>query len=187
MSVAQRARGHEHALTALLTVVSLALVFGAVGGVVPADRLPQSDGLLGAIPHLNALLSLLAIATIVAGVRAIRRGDVSAHRRRMLGSAAIFGAFLLLYLYRVSIEGPTEFAGPDAVERFLYLPLLAVHILLAMVCLPFVYHALVLAGTHDIAELSGTAHPRVGKIAAGLWLISFTLGIAVYGMLYLVY
>jgi putative membrane protein len=44
-----------------------------------------------------------------------------------------------------------------------------------------------IASTHDVSELPETAHPRLGRIAAALWLISFALGIVVYAMLYLVF
>jgi len=183
--IRERLRGHLPAATALLTVLSLALVFGAVLGRLPA--LPRVDALVSVVPHANAVISATAITTILVGVRAIRRGNVARHRAAMLASTALFALFLVLYLYRVSLEGPTEFAGPDAVRRFIYLPMLAVHILLAMVCLPFVYGALLLAGTNRVTELRETPHPRVGQIGATLWLISFSLGICVYLMLHVLF
>lgn len=175
-------------LTALLTVVSLALVFGAVLRVGPATALPAApDALLSAIPHVNALISATAIGTIVAGVRAVRQGDIQRHRQLMVATFGLFATFLVLYLYRVSLLGPTDFGGPAAVETYIYLPILAVHILLAIVCIPLVYYALLLAYSYPTAALPNTAHPRVGKAAATLWLVSFTLGIVVYGMLYWVF
>ena len=187
MHLREPVREHVPAVTALLTLVSLALVFGTVLGYVPETLLPHIEALVTVVPHLNAVISLAAIGTILVGVRAIRRGDVARHRAAMLASTALFAVFLALYLYRVSLEGPTEFAGSDAVRQFVYLPVLAVHILLAMVCIPFVYYALVLAGTHSVAELPDTPHPRVGRVAATLWLVSFALGIVVYALLYLVF
>lgn len=174
-------------LTGVLTVVSLALVFGAVGGYLPGSTLPRIDGLVTAIPHLNALISACAIVTIVAGVRAIRRGNVARHRAAMLTATGLFALFLVLYLYRVSLEGPTTFTGPTWLRQFFYLPMLAVHILLAMVCVPLVYYTLLLAVTHSVAELPGTNHPRVGRVAALFWLVSFTLGIAVYLLLHVLF
>jgi putative membrane protein len=182
-----RVREHIPAATALLTVVSLALVFGAVLGYIPDAALLHVDPLVTVVPHANALISAAAITTIIAGVRAIRRGDVARHRTAMLASTALFGLFLVLYLYRVSLEGPTEFTGPDTFRQFVYLPMLAIHILLAMVCLPFVYAALLLAATHPVGELRETVHPRVGKVAAALWLVSFTLGICVYLVLHVLF
>jgi len=176
------------AVTGVLTVVSLALVFGAVGGVIPTALLPRApDAVLDAIPTVNAVISLAAIGSIIGGVRAIRRGDVDRHRRLMVGTFALFVLFLVLYLYRVTLEGPTDFAGPAAVETYVYLPLLAIHILLAIVAIPAVYYTLLLAASHPVSELGRTNHPRAGKLAASLWLISFTLGVVVYAMLYLVW
>jgi putative membrane protein len=176
------------AVTALLTVVSLVLVFSAALGVVPSGLLPRAPtAVLDAIPAVNAVISLVAIGTITAGWRAIRRGNVRRHARLMGTSFALFATFLVLYLYRVSLLGPTDFPGPAAVEQFVYLPLLGIHILLAIVCVPLLYYVLLVAATRPVSEVYGSLHPRVGRVAASLWLVSFTMGVAVYAMLYVVY
>jgi len=181
----QQVREHVPALTAVLTVVSLALVFAAAGRAVPSGVLPRAPGtVLDAIPHVNAAVSLVAIGTILGGVRAIKRGDVVTHRRLMLSSFALFATFLVLYLYKVALTGPRGFSGAAWVEQFVYYPLLGVHMLLAIVCIPLVYYVLLLAYSHPVHELSETAHPRVGRVAAVLWLVSFALGEAVYVLLY---
>jgi putative membrane protein len=182
-----QAREHVPALTGLLTVVSLALVFGAVLGAVPEGLLPHLDGFVELIPHINAMLSLAAIGTISYGLVSIRRKNISQHRRAMLASTGLFALFLLLYLYRISLEGPTAYPGPELLYQYFYLPMLAIHILLAMVCIPFVYYALLVAATHPVSQLPETNHPRAGRIAALLWLISFTLGVAVYLQLYIIF
>lgn len=174
-------------LAAALTLVSLALVFGAVGGVVPGAGLPRVEALIDAVPHLNAAISLSALGTIAYGVRAIRHGDVARHRVAMLTTTALFFAFLALYLYRISIVGPTTFPGPDPVYRLIYLPLLGIHILLAIVSIPLVYYALLLALTRPVAALRESAHSRVGRAAAALWSVAFALGILVYVLLYVLY
>jgi len=181
-------REHVPGVTAVLSLVSLALVFGAVSGSVPAGAIPRtSDAALSVIPHVNAAISTVAIATIALGVRAIRRGNVSRHRALMLASLALFAAFLVLYLYKVAVAGTTPFAGPDVLYRFVYLPTLAVHVLLAVVCIPLLYYVLLLALTRSPAELAGTPHRRVGRVAAALWLVSFVLGNVVYVLLYVAF
>ncbi|WP_435098063.1 DUF420 domain-containing protein [Halorubrum sp. N11] len=179
------ARENVPLLTALLSVVALALVFSAVGGVIPSRVLPRaSDTVLDALPHLNAVISAAAIATILLGWRAISRGNVRRHKAFMLSSFGLFVAFLAGYLYRLILVGTTEFPGPEAVYSYVYLPFLSVHILLAIVCLPFVFYALLLAATRPYEALYHTRHAQVGLVAAVLWLISFTMGIGVYLMLY---
>jgi putative membrane protein len=58
---------------------------------------------------------------------------------------------------------------------------------LAMVSIPLVYYALLLAGTRPVNEIPATKHAKVGRVAASLWLVSFALGIVVYLLLYVLY
>jgi len=182
------ARRHVRSLAAVLSLVSIALVVASVRGVVPATVLPHApDWFVDAIPALNAAISALAIGTILAGWRAIRRGDVDRHRVAMVTTTVLFAVFLVLYLYRIVVHGTTEFPGDGAVYTFVYLPVLVVHMGLAMVAIPLVYYALLLATTRDVREIYDTNHARIGRLAASLWLVSFSLGIVVYLMLYVVY
>jgi putative membrane protein len=186
MSMDARRRVPE--LTVVLTVVSLALVFGAVLGVIPRATIPHAPAtVLAAIPHINAVVSAVAVATIAAGVLFARRREFGRHRAMMLSSTVLFAVFLVLYLYKVTLEGPTAFSGPDTIRRWVYLPVLAVHILLAIVCIPLLYYVLLLATTRPLSALTDTAHARVGRVAATLWLISFVLGNVVYVLLYVLY
>lgn len=182
-------REHVPALTGLLSAVSLALVFGAALRVLPTGGIPAPAGLLAAIPHVNAVVSTAAIGTIVAGVLAARRGEYERHRALMLASLGLFAAFLVLYLYKVSIQGPAGFpaGAPVVVERFVYYPVLAIHILLAVVCVPLLYYVLLLAVTRPFPEVFETRHKKVARVAASLWLVSFFLGNVVYALLYVVY
>lgn len=177
-------REHSLGVAGVLSTVSLALVFGAVAQV-GEETLPRAPtAVLATIPHLNAAISLFAIGTILVGVRAVRSGDVDRHRRFMLATFGLFVAFLALYLYRVTIEGPKSFDGPAIVETFVYYPVLAVHVSLAIVCLPLLFYVLSLAYAHPIAAIPDTNHRRVGRVATVLWAISFTLGVVVYLLLY---
>ncbi len=187
METGSWARRRVPELTAILSLVSLAFVFGAALQVLPPEALPEFPALLAAIPHLNAVISLAAIGTILAGVRAIKAGAVDRHRRLMLASFGLFAAFLVLYLYRVAVLGPSPFEGPESVRLFVYLPILAVHIGLAVICVPFVYYALLVAATRPITEIYESNHRRVGRIAAVLWLVSFSMGLVIYTLLYHIY
>ena len=181
------ARHRVRELTAVLTVVSLALVLGAVRGVIPAGALPRVDAVVAAAPHLNALISLTALGTIAYGVRAVRQGRVAAHRRAMVATTALFLSFLGLYLYRIVLAGTKPFPGPEAVYQFVYLPVLGVHVLLAILSIPLVYYVLLLATTRPVAAIRESPHPRVGRVAASLWFVAFALGVVVYVLLYVVY
>ncbi len=182
------ARRHVRSLTAVLSVASLALVIAAVRGFVPASAVPHApDAVLHALPTVNAALSAAAIGTIAVGWRAIRNGNVRRHKAAMLASTLLFVLFLAFYLYRIVVEGTTGFGGPEAVYTYVYLPILIIHMGLAMVSIPLVYYALLLAGTREISEIPATNHAKVGRVAASLWLVSFALGIVVYLLLYVLY
>jgi len=185
MQLAARDRVRE--LTAVLSVLSLAIVFGTAGGFVPSGSLPRIDGLVAVVPHLNAALSALALVTIAVGVRAIKRGNVTRHRAAMATTTLLFLSFLALYLYRIALEGTTEFPGPETVYQFVYLPTLTIHILLAVVSIPLVYYVLLLAVTRPVSAIRTSPHPAVGRVAATLWAVSFALGIVVYLMLYVLF
>ena len=175
-------------IAAFLSVLSLAAVFGAVSGTIPASLLPQAPtAAVDAIPHANAVLSTAGLVTIPLAVRAIRRGNVGRHRTLMLTTLGLFAGFLVLYLYRITLRGPSTFGGPDAVYRFVYLPTLAVHVLLAITCIPLLYYVALLAATRPVSAIRESLHSRVGRAAASLWFVSFLLGDVVYALLYLVY
>ncbi|MFB6268185.1 MAG: DUF420 domain-containing protein [Halodesulfurarchaeum sp.] len=180
-------RSHVPATALLLSSVALGVVFASVFGMIPASALPRHTALLTAVPHLNAVISLFALGTISAGVRYIRRGQVDRHRLAMLTSTGLFATFLLLYLYKLLLEGPASFQGPAFVNQYVFIPLLVIHTVLAVVAVPLVIYVLLLAGTHSVSELPGTPHPRVGRVAAALWFTSFALGVMVYLLLYTVY
>jgi len=190
MDTRHRVREHVPALTAVLSVVSLALVLAAARQLVPPAVLPAApDAVVTAIPHVNAAISLVALVTIGLGVRAVRRGRIDRHRRLMGTSFALFLTFLVLYLYKVALKGPRGFpeTAPAFVETYVYYPILGIHMLLAVVSLPLLYYVLLLAYTHSIQELPRTNHPRVGRAAAVLWSVSFFLGFVVYLLLYVLF
>lgn len=181
-------REHVVAVTALLTVISAVVVFAATLEAVPDAWLPTAPGwVYDVIPHLNAGLAVVALGAMGNGYRAIRRGDIDRHRLSMLAAMAAFITFLVLYLYNVAVTGPGTFPGPTFVERFVYYPLLAIHVGLALVCLPLLYYVSLLAASHPVSAIPRTNHARVARPALALWAVSFGLGLVVYLMLYLIY
>lgn len=183
-----RARVREHVLgtATALSAVSLALVFAAALRVVPAAALPRApSAVVDAIPHVNAAVSAVAFVLIVAGVRAIHEGNVERHRKRMGSAFGLFVVFLVGYLYRVALVGPTEFPASGLIET-VYYAVLGIHITLAVVSVPLLFYTLLLAWSYPVSEIPQTNHRRVGRIAAPLWAVSFALGVVVYLLVYVV-
>ena len=186
MNVRAAVRDHTLGTATALSAVALALVFAAALRVVPAELLPQAPpAVVDAIPHVNALICTVAFVTVLRGVRAIKQGNVERHRTLMGATFGLFALFLVAYLYRVSLVGPTEFPRTGLLET-VYLAVLGIHITLAIVCVPLVFYALLLAWSHPVSAIPGTNHRKVGRVAAPLWAISFALGVVVYLLVYVV-
>lgn len=137
-----------------------------------------AEALGNALAPANAALNLTSAAFLVAGYRAVRRGRIEAHRRRMLAAATASGVFLASYVLRFSLTGVHEFSGPDAL-RPVYLAVLFSHMVLAVVVLPLVVRLLYLARRRRF-----DAHRRLARWTFPAWLYVSTTGFAVYVMLY---
>jgi len=181
----QQVRHHVPQLTGVLTGVSFAIVLVVIAGAVPSTVFPRAPPtVMAVIPHALAAVSTAAIGTILAGLRAIRAGDVDRHRTLMVGTFVLFGLFLTVDFYRLAVVGPTAFTGPAVVETYLYLPLLAGHAVVALLTFPAVYYALLVGVTTPPGAVPATRHASIGRAAAALWLLTFGSGLVIYATLH---
>ena len=188
MAVADRLQSHARTsprrVTAVLSLVGYALVFGTFGGVFPFPTISNETVIV--LSDAIAVVNTAALSAIVAGVYFIRTDQVQKHRTAMLTAFGLIILFLAMYLLKVGggfeksilVEGPVYYA---------YLVMLAIHILLSAVSVPVVVHAVVLGLSHSPSELKQTAHARVGRIAVAAWGLSLFLGIVTYVMLNHIY
>jgi len=183
--VKQFSKEHNLAATVVLSAVGYAVVIATFAGVLPYPNV--SLDAVNVMAHAIAAVNTVTLLTILAGVRWIRRGEVAKHRKAMLSAFTLIIVFLLIYLFKVGGGGTKEFVGPTLVRNYLYLPMLAVHLILSIVSVPVVIYAVVLGLTHTPDELRETAHARVGRIAAGAWSLSLFLGVIAYVLLNHVY
>ncbi|RLM94540.1 DUF420 domain-containing protein [Halobellus sp. Atlit-38R] len=182
------ARRHPLAVTAVLSVVGYAAVIGTFLGLVPGSVFPELS--LRAVNRLSdaiALVNAINVVVIAAGWRWIRRDEVKKHATAMVTSFVLILVFLVMYLTKIGGGGTKEFVGP-AFAYYPYLAMLAIHIILSIISVPVVLYALVLGLTHSPTELrTETPHRRVGRVAAGAWLLSLALGVVTYLLLNHVY
>ena len=170
-------------LSLILSVIALSLIGASSRGGL--DAVPDvPTWFLDVVPHINAALVLVALVTVLAGYREIKRRNIKRHARLMATTTALFFVFLALYLLRLSNVGLTEFPGSEFAYSYIYLPFLGVHMVLAAVCIPLVLYSVVVAATIPTDDIHETAHPRVGRIAVPLWATSFLFGFVVYLMLH---
>jgi uncharacterized membrane protein YozB (DUF420 family) len=135
---------------------------------------------LSALPAVNASLNAVATVLLIRGRGLVKRGEVEAHRRTMLGAFAVSSVFLVCYVVHKaarSFENTTFNATGAAKDA--YLALLASHVVLAA-CVPFLALALIRFGLRgEIAR-----HRRLARIAWPIWLYVSVTGVAIYVLLY---
>src|ERR1700759_2970794 len=92
---------------------------------------------LAFLPALNALLNGLSATALLIGFAFIRTRKIAVHRASMITAFIFSTLFLVSYPLHPPLHG--DFRYPAlAAYRSLYLPLLASHVVLAVVALPLV-------------------------------------------------
>ncbi|MDQ2051468.1 DUF420 domain-containing protein [Natronolimnohabitans sp. A-GB9] len=181
----RRLREQPLAATIGLTIVGYALVIGTF--LLDLPIYPDlTQGQVNLFTHAIAVINTATTVLLIAGWYWIRAGEVAKHRLAMIGSFALILLFLVVYLVRVGGGGEKLFEGPQLIY-YAYLIMLAIHIILSIVAVPVVLYALILGLTHTPRELEQTAHARIGRIAAGSWILSLVLGVVTYLMLNHIY
>lgn len=191
-----RVREYPRATVAVVSVIGYVAVIGTFAGVFPIfPELTQAE--VNLLSHAIAVVNTVATVSLALGWYWIRQDEVRKHAAAMITSFGLILVFLVLYLLKVG-GGPGEkriiieagmFLGAYAgTVKAAYLGMLAIHILLSVVSVPVVLYALTLAATHSVEELrSETPHRKIGRVAAGSWLLSLSLGVVTYFLLNWVY
>lgn len=152
--------------------------------------------LLAAHPlvHVNATLNSIATLLLIAALVLIKQGKERAHQRAMQAALAVSAAFLGCYLYYHYQVGSVSFTH-GGVVRYVYLTILASHVVLAM-SVPFLALWAAWLGTRALSlpkeETDAVAafrrrHRAVVRWAYPVWLYVSVTGVIVYLMLYHLY
>lgn len=163
----------------IIGIVSV-LVCLAVGFLLLGPRPEGTAGQLdvSALPAVNATLNSITTVLLLAGFVAIRRGNITTHRRLMLSAFASSTLFLITYvLYHWFQSGPRPYMGA---WKGLYVTLLLSHIVLAAIIIP-----LALVTLYRGFHMQRRTHRRIARITLPLWLYVSVTGVIIYGMLYL--
>ncbi|MFB6132719.1 MAG: DUF420 domain-containing protein [Halanaeroarchaeum sp.] len=193
ISLRSRAAARPRVVTAVVTLFGYAVVVASFTGLLSLPPLQTETVTL--FSHVIAVVNTFALGFLVAGVRFVRRGDVDRHRAAMLSAFVLILVFLALYVWKQAGGFTKElvvtqshlFGSYAGLVSGAYLVMLAIHIVLSVVAVPFVVHALVLGLTQSRENLSETVHPTVGRVAVVAWTTSLALGILTYLMLNHVY
>ena len=151
------------------------------------------------IVHLNAALNALATVLLAAGLVMIKRSRVTAHKWTMLSAFAVSTVFLCCYLWYHYQVGSVKFTHPGPI-RFVYLAILASHVLLAItvpvLAIWTIYLGLRATGccqktaetatAESVQQMAGyrLRHMRLARWTYPIWLYVSVTGVVVYVMLY---
>jgi putative membrane protein len=132
------------------------------------------------LPALDAVFNGLAATALLIGFTFIRAGKIAAHRASMITAFVFSTLFLVGYIAHHALHGDVLYPrdAAHATLRMIYLPILASHILLAIVALPLVLITF-------FFSLSGRfrQHRKVARWTFPLWLYVSVTGVITYMML----
>ena len=141
-------------------------------------RLPLPDGWTTSfLPPLHAGINAAAAVVLVVSVVAIKLGKIRLHRATMVGAMGLSVLFLISYVAYHITNDPTRYGGTGPM-RTVYFILLASHIILAAVSLPFILFTFIAGWTNRF-----TAHRRLARWVFPLWLYVALTGPVCYLML----
>jgi putative membrane protein len=132
---------------------------------------------LAFLPALNALLNGLSATALLIGFTFIKARRIAAHRAAMTTAFAFSTFFLVSYILHHALHGDVRYPVHAAL-RMVYLPLLASHIILAIVALPLILVTFFFSLTGRIPQ-----HRKVARFTFPLWLYVSVTGVITWAML----
>ncbi|MBX3257071.1 MAG: DUF420 domain-containing protein [Chitinophagaceae bacterium] len=183
-------RKNDKAAAFLIGIVSV-VVFAAV---VILGRV-KVDVNLGFDVHsfalLNAIINSIVSVLLVAGLVAVKRGKLVAHKKIMLSAILLSVLFLVSYICHHLFAGETRFgdANHDGIVtdleketagrlRTFYYIILGTHIPLAGIILPFILFTAYRGLTAEFSR-----HKKIARITWPVWLYVSVTGVLVYLMI----
>ena len=164
------------AITGILLISALAslflfwLIYEHPAADTASVRLPY-------LPALNALLNGLSATALLVGFTFIRARRIAAHRASMITAFVFSTLFLVSYILHHYLHGDVRYPI-HAAYRSVYLPLLASHIVFAVIALPLILVTFFLS-------LSGrfSQHRKIARWTFPLWFYVSITGVITYVML----
>ena len=126
---------------------------------------------------INAVINSMVAVLLVAALIAVKKKNFLLHKKLMITAMVLSVLFLVSYIGHHLLAGEAKFGGEGSI-RYVYYFILATHIFLAAIILPFV---LFTAYRAMIAEWP--AHRKLAKITWPIWFYVAVTGVIVYFMI----
>ena len=164
------------AITGILLISALAslflfwLIYEHPAADTASVRLPY-------LPVLNALLNGLSATALLVGFTFIRARRIAAHRASMITAFVFSTLFLVSYILHHYLHGDVRYPI-HAAYRSVYLPLLASHIVFAVIALPLILVTFFLSLSSRFSQ-----HRKIARWTFPLWFYVSITGVITYVML----
>lgn len=160
---------------ARLLIITVSVIVFAVVALLSKFKLQVNLGfnvhIFAAISAmLNTTVSILLIVAFIA----VRNKNYQLHKRLMLVAIVLSVLFLVSYISHHLLAGETKYGGTGAL-RYIYYIILATHIPLAAIILPFILFTAYRSLTGEYA-----AHKKIARYTWPLWLYVSITGVLVY-------
>jgi putative membrane protein len=163
------------AIAAILAISAAACLF--LFWLIYVHPAAASTSQFAFLPALNAALNGLSAVSLLIGYTFIRAHRIKAHRAAMMTAFAFSTLFLVSYILHHALHGDVRYPAHAAL-RGVYLPLLASHIILAVVALPMVLVTFFFSLSRRIPQ-----HRRIARWTFPLWLYVSVTGVITWAML----
>jgi putative membrane protein len=134
---------------------------------------------LGFNVHLFALMNAIINSTVtvllVLGLMTAKQKNFEAHKKIMLTAILLSSLFLLSYVGHHLLAGETKYGGAHDARYYAYIFILATHIPLATIILPFALFTAYRALTGDYEK-----HKKLTRYTWPLWFYVSVTGVLVY-------
>lgn len=171
-----RPSGTRPAIAAILAISAAATLF--LFWLIYVHPAPDAGSTRFAfLPALNAVLNGLSATALLIGFTFIRARRIAAHRRSMIAAFVFSSLFLVSYILHHALHGDVRYPV-HAAFRALYLPLLASHIILAVIALPMVLVTFFFSLSGRIPQ-----HRKIARWTFPIWLYVSVTGVITFVML----
>ncbi|TKD66644.1 DUF420 domain-containing protein [Flavobacterium sp. ASW18X] len=159
-----------------LWITILSIVIPVVVAVLFRYRIPNVAP-LSFLPPIYASINGLTAIFLVWAVIAIKKGNQKLHQNLMTSCIVFSLLFLVMYVAYHMTSDSTPFGGVGAI-KYIYLFILATHIILSIAIIPLVLITYSKAYLQDFR-----AHRKWAKITFPIWLYVAVTGVVVYIMI----
>lgn len=157
-----------------ITIVSIAVPI--VVAILFGIKIPNVKP-LSFLPPIYATINGLTAVLLVASVIAIKKGNRKLHEQLNTTAIVCSALFLVMYVAYHMTSDSTKFGG-EGIIRYVYLFILATHIILSIIIIPLVLFTFMRARLTQFDR-----HKKIAKITFPLWLYVAVTGVIVYIMI----